>query len=167
MDSVATLMTSLTTLMPSHTTLMTSHTTLMTPHTTLMTPHTTLVTSHHERPAQPTQPQALLWRLIGRVCGGGTASVLTMDSAVFGLGALGCDCCTVRVFGRNLRSKMQLSFAPLLRLKRCHACDQCHSYRLFLPLTGWHCKSRPNTEGEWVGAGCSGWVLTMNSATPR
>jgi hypothetical protein len=26
---------------------------------------------------------------------------LTMDSAVFGLAASGCDCCTVRVFGQD------------------------------------------------------------------
>jgi hypothetical protein len=40
-----------------------------------------------------------------------------------------------------------LSFTPLLRLKRCHACDQWHSSREFTPLTGWHCKLGPNTEG--------------------
>jgi uracil-DNA glycosylase len=29
---------------------------------------------------------------------------------------------------------MPLSFTPLLRLKRCHACDQCHSSWVFIPL---------------------------------
>jgi hypothetical protein len=43
---------------------------------------------------------------------------------------------------------MPLSFAPLIRLKLCHACDQCHSSRVFTPLFGWHCKLRPNTEGQ-------------------
>jgi hypothetical protein len=33
------------------------------------------------------------------------------------------------------------------RLKLVHACDQWHSSRLCTPLTGWHCKFRPNTEG--------------------
>jgi hypothetical protein len=28
-----------------------------------------------------------------------------------------------------------------------HACDQWHSSRKSTPLTGWYCKSRPNTEG--------------------
>jgi hypothetical protein len=27
------------------------------------------------------------------------------------------------------------------------ACDQWHSSRVFTPLTSWHCKLRPNTEG--------------------
>jgi hypothetical protein len=34
-----------------------------------------------------------------------------------------------------------------LRLKRYQACDQWHSSRVFAPLTGSHCKLRPNTEG--------------------
>ena len=33
------------------------------------------------------------------------------------------------------------------RLKLLHACDQWHSSRVFTPLTGWHCKTRPNTKG--------------------
>jgi hypothetical protein len=48
---------------------------------------------------------------------------------------------------RNLHSRMPLVPTPLLRLKRCHACDQWHSSRVFAPLTGWHCKFYPNTEG--------------------
>jgi hypothetical protein len=42
---------------------------------------------------------------------------------------------------------MPLSFTPLLRLMLLHACDQWHSSRVFTPLTGLHCKFRPNTEG--------------------
>jgi hypothetical protein len=36
---------------------------------------------------------------------------------------------------------MPLSFMPLLRLKRCHACDQCHSSRVatFLPVRTVNC----------------------------
>jgi hypothetical protein len=36
------------------------------------------------------------------------------------------------------------------RLKLFHACDQWHSSRMFTftPLTGSHCKLRPNTEGR-------------------
>jgi anaphase-promoting complex subunit 8 len=34
------------------------------------------------------------------------------------------------VFDRNLNSRMPLGFTPLLRLKRCHACDQWHSSRV-------------------------------------
>jgi hypothetical protein len=34
-------------------------------------------------------------------------------------------------FDRNLHSRMPLSFTPLLRLKRCHACDQWDSSRVF------------------------------------
>jgi hypothetical protein len=39
---------------------------------------------------------------------------------------------------------------PLLRLKRCHACDQWHSSRVFTPLTGWHCKLCRNAVGRKV-----------------
>jgi hypothetical protein len=50
--------------------------------------------------------------------------------------------------GRDiLHSRMPLSFTPLLRLKRCHACAQWHYSQVFTPLTDWHCKSHPNTEG--------------------
>jgi hypothetical protein len=34
------------------------------------------------------------------------------------------------------------------RLKLLHACDQYHSSWVFTPLTSWHCKFRPNTEGR-------------------
>jgi hypothetical protein len=74
-------------------------------------------------------------------------------SAKMGCGELSVEdppvACTVCVgFGRNLHSKMlPLGFTPLLRLKRCHVCDQQHSARVFTPLTGSHCKLRPNTEG--------------------
>jgi hypothetical protein len=75
----------------------------------------------------------------------GTVRVFAIDSAVLWLASLGCG--TVRVFDRNFHSRMPLSFTPLLHLKRCHACDQWHSFLVFTPLTGWHCKFRPNTEG--------------------
>jgi hypothetical protein len=39
-------------------------------------------------------------------------------------------------------------FTPLLRLKRCHACDQWHSSRVGVQsFTGLHCKYCPNTKG--------------------
>jgi len=46
-----------------------------------------------------------------------------------------------------------LSFTPLLRLKREHACEQWHSSRAFTPLTGWHCKLCPNTEDHLQNVG--------------
>ena len=33
-------------------------------------------------------------------------------------------------FDKDLHSRMPLSFTPLLRLKRCHACDQWHTSRV-------------------------------------
>jgi hypothetical protein len=54
--------------------------------------------------------------------------------------------------GRNAHLRMPLSFTPLLRLKRCHACDQCHSSWMSTPLTGSHCKLHPNTEGHLASA---------------
>jgi hypothetical protein len=79
---------------------------------------------------------------------------------------------TVVDFDRSLHSRMALVPTPLLRLKRCYACDQWHSsrasaafpvttvssvqtpraatavsHRVCTPLTGWHGKFRPNTEG--------------------
>jgi hypothetical protein len=53
-------------------------------------------------------------------------------------------------FDRNPHSRMPLSFMPLLRLKRCHACDQCPMSFLssvHSPLTSEHCKFRPNAKG--------------------
>jgi hypothetical protein len=38
-----------------------------------------------------------------------------------------------------------------VRLKLFHACDQWHSSRVSTPLTGSHCKFRPNTEGPRLG----------------
>jgi hypothetical protein len=58
-----------------------------------------------------------------------------------------CGSVRCAFFDRNLHSRMPLSFTLLLRLKRCHACDQWHSSRAPTPLTGWHCKLRPATEG--------------------
>jgi hypothetical protein len=46
-------------------------------------------------------------------------------------------------------SRMPLIPTPV-RLKRYPACDQWHSSRVFTPLTGWHCKLRPNTAGNGV-----------------
>jgi hypothetical protein len=43
---------------------------------------------------------------------------------------------------------MPLDHTPARFLKLEHACDQWHSSRKFTPLTGVHCKLRPNTEGE-------------------
>jgi hypothetical protein len=59
-----------------------------------------------------------------------------------------CACCAVRVFDRNSHSKTPLSFMPLLRLNILHAFEQWHSSRMFTPVTCWHCKLHPNTEGE-------------------
>jgi hypothetical protein len=66
------------------------------------------------------------------------ARLFAMDSAAFGLAASGCGCCAHR-------------FTPLIRLNLCHACDpmaffwaSTASYRLALPLTGWHCNPNPN-----------------------
>jgi hypothetical protein len=47
----------------------------------------------------------------------------------------------------NLHSRMPLVPTPA-RLKLLQACDQWHSSRKFTPLTGSHCKLRPNTEGD-------------------
>jgi beta-galactosidase len=51
-------------------------------------------------------------------------------------------------FGRDLHSRMPLSFTPLLRLKLLQACDQWYSSRVATILTSSHCKLRPNTEGH-------------------
>ena len=59
-----------------------------------------------------------------------------------------CGSVRCAFFDRNLHSRMPLSFTPVLRLKLLHACDQWHSSRVFTPLTGPHCKLRPNTEGR-------------------
>jgi hypothetical protein len=42
---------------------------------------------------------------------------------------------TVRVFDRNLHSRMPLD-PTHVRLKHWHACDQWNSSRVFTPLTG-------------------------------
>jgi hypothetical protein len=56
---------------------------------------------------------------------------------------------TVRVFRQDLHSMMPLVPAPA-HLQLLHACDQCHSSRMFTPRIGWHRKLRPNTEGSGV-----------------
>jgi sialate O-acetylesterase len=50
--------------------------------------------------------------------------------------ATNADHGTVRVSDRNLHSRIPLNLTPLLRLKRCHACDQCHSSLVSTPQTG-------------------------------
>jgi hypothetical protein len=56
---------------------------------------------------------------------------------------------TVRcaLFDKRFHQRMPL-VPPLALLKLLLACDQWHSSRVFAPLTGWHCKLRPNTEGR-------------------
>jgi hypothetical protein len=55
--------------------------------------------------------------------------------------------CTVRVFRPGISLEVAIEFHAFARLERCHACDQCHSSRVFTPLTGSHCKLRPNNAG--------------------
>jgi hypothetical protein len=53
-------------------------------------------------------------------------------------------------FGRNPQPRVPLVPTPA----RLHLCDQWHSYRVLTPLTSWHGKFRPNTEGidqKWHG----------------
>jgi hypothetical protein len=77
----------------------------------------------------------------------GTVRVLHPEFCCVRVRVIGC-CCTVRFFPAAIYTRgVQLSFTPLLRLKRCHACDQCHSSRVSFALTGWHCNFRQNTEG--------------------
>jgi hypothetical protein len=64
-------------------------------------------------------------------------------------------------YGARFRQRFKLVDAigsHASRLKLLHACDQCHSSRGFTPLTGWHCKFRPNTEG-WSSLPPSNWHL--------
>jgi diketogulonate reductase-like aldo/keto reductase len=69
----------------------------------------------------------------------------------------------VRVFDRNSRTR-PLSFTPLrLRLKLVYACDQWHSSWVVTPLTGWHCKFCPNTEGLISYCNKTGIVLEAYS----
>jgi hypothetical protein len=49
-------------------------------------------------------------------------------------------------FDRNFHSRMPL--VPRLLASSEQACDQRHSSRVSAPLTGWHCKLRPNIEGR-------------------
>ena len=49
---------------------------------------------------------------------------------------------------RNSHSRSVIEFHGFAPLKRSHACDQWHSSRVFILLTGWHCKFRPNAEGR-------------------
>jgi hypothetical protein len=74
---------------------------------------------------------------------------------------LHADPCTVPVF----RQYISLGFTPLLCLKRCHACDQWHSSRVFT-LTGRHRKFGSNAEGFADRRHRPGKPLTVNSVTP-
>jgi hypothetical protein len=53
---------------------------------------------------------------------------------------------TVRVFRKKIYLEDAIG-SHACSLEALHACDQWHSSRVFTPLTGWHCKLRPNTEG--------------------
>jgi hypothetical protein len=60
----------------------------------------------------------------------------------------------------NLHSRKLLDPTPLLRLKRCRACDQWHSSRESTALTGGHCTFRPNAEGK---SNLINYETTLNS----
>jgi hypothetical protein len=47
-----------------------------------------------------------------------------------------------------------------------HACDQWHSSRKFTPLTGLHCKLRPNTEGTRTLVSIHHLVMMVNRGAP-
>jgi hypothetical protein len=55
--------------------------------------------------------------------------------------------CTVLSFRHGVYNRGCLLVTTSARLKLLYACDQCHSSQMFIPLTGWHCELRPNTEG--------------------
>jgi hypothetical protein len=65
----------------------------------------------------------------------------------------------------ELHSRMPLGFTPLLRLKLLQVCAQWHSSRASTPLTGWHCKLHPNTEGRCHHCTVLGFEQTL--AAPR
>jgi hypothetical protein len=56
--------------------------------------------------------------------GPGYGARFTLNSAELGLRLSGCDCCKVRIFGRNPHSRMPLIPMPLLRMKLLQTCDQ-------------------------------------------
>jgi hypothetical protein len=56
----------------------------------------------------------------------------------------------VRVFDRNLRSRMPLVPTPARFKSSEQACDQWHSSRMSTFLTGSHCELRPNNEGAVI-----------------
>jgi hypothetical protein len=70
-------------------------------------------------------------------------------------------------FGGNVHSRMPLD-PTHVHLKLLYACDQWHASRVSTPLTGLHCKLRPNTEGlvqmsdidRAVRCAFSPWVLS-------
>jgi hypothetical protein len=65
--------------------------------------------------------------------GAGGTSLLNREVTQGFLGVIIVRCA---FFDRVFHSRMPLSFTPLVRVKRCHACDQCHSSRVSTPLTG-------------------------------
>jgi hypothetical protein len=64
----------------------------------------------------------------------------------------------VRCFLWNTVLPLRMHLVPTpARLTVFHVCDQCHSSRLFTPLTGWHCTFRPTTN-SLEGLPC-GWPI--------
>jgi hypothetical protein len=66
----------------------------------------------------------------------------------------------------NLHSRMLLSFTPLLHLKRCMRLTNCIPLGWPLPLTGSHCKFRPNTEGLQPTSSISIFIRSWTAAVP-
>jgi hypothetical protein len=96
--------------------------------------------------------------------------VFTMDSAVLGLAALGCGCCTVRVFQQGFAHlRMPLSFTPLLlRLKLLRACEPMaflSGVHYLLPVGTVNCIQTLKASGARTVLVTM--PLTMDSATPR
>ena len=59
-----------------------------------------------------------------------TVLVFTMDSAVLGLAALGCECCMVLVSRRNFALECAIGSHACSLEAILHACDQWHSSRV-------------------------------------
>jgi hypothetical protein len=83
------------------------------------------------------------WSMQGTVCGFDHGFCCVRVSSI-GLWLLYGTRCRQK---SAVHSRMPVSVTPLLRVKRCHACDQWHASRVFALLTGWHCGLRPNTDG--------------------
>jgi len=74
---------------------------------------------------------------------GGTVRVSTMDSVVLGSHHRVATCCSMRVFRQKFTVEAAIGVAT--------------------PLTGWHCKFRPNTEG--ILSQTPSFSLTINPVT--